>query len=323
MKAQKIAALRHDLPSTMAFLYYPDRESPWLLARHMGERARVADLKTGAGARYLDRPLVKPVVAASGGVLKRADLEAVAMADRAIDAPLSRAASAGVEAAFDRPWYAFEVSLDEWGASREYGYAYSQMSRTGKNLVLQLGFPDEDIELLETYLGEGARVLFEYPDHPVRTEGRPTLAWARIDMEGDVALIEELQCDWLRVAHEVSKHWLTNRPLRQITYALQAYEAEVRERYDTLWPRALLLATLGFLRDVAGIRRVYLHQPKPGAALKGITGRKPPVSLYTKLPRSFGFEPTDEAPRFLARRHRRRLAPFRRAGLPVFWRLAL
>jgi len=322
MKAHKLAALRHELPSSMAYLYYPDRESPWLLARRMGERARVADLKAGPTARYLDRPLVKPVVAASGGVVARADVIAAAMADHAIDGPLSRPAAAGVAAAFERPWYTFKVTFGAWG-TEAFGFALSQMSRPGKNLVLQLGFPQEDVDLLTEYLGAGARTLFEVPDHPVRSDGPPTLAWARLDIEGKVALIEELQSDWLRAAEAVSKYWAHQRPQRQITYAMQAYEAEVRARYGTLWPKALLLATLGFLRDVAGVREVYLHQHAPGLKLKGIDGRAPPVSLYGKLPKSFGFEETAEAPHFLARRHRRHLAPFRRAGKPVFWRLAL
>lgn len=321
MKAAQLAALRHDLPPTLAFLYYPDRESPWLLARQMGERARVAELKASPLARFLDRPLVKPVVAACGGTLLRADLDQVAMADRAIDGPLSRAAEAGVAAAFEQPWYGFELSLGVWHYER---YArYSQMSRTGSNLVLQLGFPEEDVDLLTQYLGVGARTLFEYPDHPVRVDGRPTLAWARVDIEGKVALIEEIQSDWLRFAARVSKFWRFNRPHRQYTYAIEAYEARVRERYEGLWPRATMLATLGFLRDIAGVKEVYFHQPKPGATLKDIVGYRPPVSLYTQLPRSFGFEATGEAPPFLARRHRRKLAPYRRAGTPVFWRLAL
>ncbi len=322
MKPEAIAALRHDLPSTLAFLYYPDRESPWLLARRMRERARVAELKAGETARLLERPLVKPMLAAAaGGTLERADVDLAAMADRAIDGPLSKVAAAGVAAAFEVPWYDFEISLGEW-ASEALG-TWSQTSRHGNNLVLQLGFPSEDVALLTQYVGADARKMFEYRDHPVRRDGRPTLAWVRIDIEGDVALIEEIQSDWLRFAARVSKFWLHNRPLRQFTYAVQAYETVVRERHEKLWPKVALLATLGFLRDVVGVRQVFMHQPEPGAALKGIYGAKPPASLYTKLPKSFGFTPTMEAPPFLARRHRRRLAPFRRAGQPVFWQLAL
>lgn len=322
MRAHSLAALRRDLPSTLAYLYYPDRESPWLLARRMGESARVADLKAGPLAPLLERPLVKPVVAASGGTLRRADLDSVAMADRAVDGLLSKAAAAGVAAAFDVPWFDFEIALDEWGPE-ELG-SFSQMSRAGKQLVLQLCFPREDVELLTQYLGTRGRRLFEYRDHPIRLDGdRPTLAWVRLDIEGDVALIEEIQSDWLRFAAQISKVWLRQRPYRQYTYAMQAYEEVVRARYEKLWPRAAMLAALGFLRDIVGVKRVFMHQPQPGAALKGITGRQPPKSLYTQLPKSFGFAPTGEAPRFLARRHRRRLAPFRRAGRPVFWQLDL
>lgn len=322
MKAHHLEALRRDLPEQIAFLYYPDREAPWLLARHMGERARVADLKAGPLAPFLERPLVKPVVAASGGTLARADLDSVAMADRAVDGQLTKPAAAGVAAAFDAPWFDFEISLDEWH-SRELGI-FSQTSRAGRQLVLQLNFPAEDVELMVQYLGKNARRLLEYDDHPVRLDGaRPTLAWVRLDIEGDVALIEEIQSDWLRFAARISKVWLCQRPYRQFTYAMQAYEEVVRERYEKLWPRATMLAALGFLRDIIGVKRVFMHQPAPGAALKAITGRQPPKSLYTQLPKSFGFSPTSDAPRFLARRHRRRLAPFRRSGQPVFWQLDL
>lgn len=322
MKPEALAALRHDLPSTLAFLYYPDRESPWLLARRMRERARVAELKVGETARLLDRPLVKPMLAAAAdGTLARADVDLAAMADRAIDGPLSKVAQAGVAAAFEAPWYDFQITFGLW-ASDVMG-EWSQMSRPGRNLVLQLNFPNEDIEILTQYLGADAREMFEYCDHPVRRGGRPTLAWVRLDIEGDVALIEEIQSDWLHYAARVSKSWLHNRPRRQYTYALQAYDEVVRERYEKLWPKAALLAALGFLRDVVGVKQVFMHQAEPGAALKEIAGSQPPVSLYTKLPKSFGFTPTMEAPPFLAKRHRRRLAPFRRAGKPVFWQFAL
>lgn len=322
MKAETLKALLHELPQSPAFLYYPDRESPWLMARQMDACARVGALKTGPLARYLDRPLVKPVVAACGGTLSRADLDAVAFADRTIDRPHSRAAAAGIAAAFEAPWFDFEVSFAAW-TSNFLGFASAQMSRPGANLVLQLGFTPEDVEMLNYYVGADQRHLFEYDLHPVRSTGRPTLAWVRIDVEGKVALIEEIQSDWLRFTGEVSKTWARTRPNRHMTHAMKIYHGLMRERYEAIWPRAALLAALAALRMMMGVREVYMHQPKTGMALKGITGRPPPRSLYSQLPRSFGFRPTSKVPPLLGRRHRRRLAPFRRAGEPAFWHLSL
>lgn len=322
MKAESLKTLLRELPQSLSFNYFADQESLWLLAQRMGPSASVAALKAGPLARYLDRPMVKPVVAACGGTLARRDLAQTARPDTAVDLPHSRAAAAGIAAAFELPWFDFEITFAGWW-SGFLGFESSQMSRPGTNLVLQLGFPQKDVEMLNYYLGTEARRLFEYHLHPVRTEGRPTLAWVRIDIEGKSALIEEVQSDWLRSTEAVSKDWERMRPHRHLTKAMAIYNHLVRERYETLWPRVALYAALGVLHHFVGVREVYMHQPDAGAVLKGITGRAPPRSLYSQLPKSFGFRPTNDVPPLLGRRHRRRLAPFRRVGEPTFWHLSL
>lgn len=313
--------VRNTLPRTLAFPYYADRESPWLLAKRMPHQARVADLKTGSLGRFLDRPLVKPVVAASGGVLRRADVAAAAYADVMADTADTNAALAGVLAAFDEEWHDFELSFAGWAVgAMSYG---SQMSRAGGNLVVQLGFPSTHAALMGKYLSNDTRKAFEYSCHPVRATGRPTLAWARVDVEGETALIEEVQSDWLRFAAARVRQMELYDPRSRHLKSLKTYEAGLRARYEKMWPKAMMTATLGILVDLLGVREIYMHTPEGGASLKRIHGRQPPVSLYTKLPKAFGLEPTDSAPAFLKRERRRDLTRLKQSGAPVFWRLTL
>ncbi|MEO1103503.1 MAG: hypothetical protein AAFW98_07195 [Pseudomonadota bacterium] len=318
-----ISAVQAVLPDTLPFPYFADRESPWLLAQRMEADARVGELKRSPLARWLDRPLVKPVVAHSGGVVRRADLEAVAYADRGIEASASAAATAGLVAAYDIPWHDFELSFGWWGTGPYEHWA--QMSRAGGNLVMQLGFPSDHAALMGRYLPSGTRKRFEYAAHPVRTTGRPTLAWARIDVDSETctALVEEVQTDWLRFAARQVEALETFDPRSRHLKSLRQYDAGLRARYGKLWPKATLLAALAVLRDGLGIREVFMHQPGPGQTLKRISGQAPPVSLYSALPKSFGFEPTDSAPPFLQRQRKRDLSRLRRGGAPIFWRLSL
>ncbi|MDJ0630434.1 MAG: hypothetical protein QNJ44_19415 [Rhodobacter sp.] len=322
MSPEDIQFIRQGLPETLAFPYYPDRESPWLLATMLRAPAPVAELRTGPAGRLLGRPLVRPVVAACGGLLHPADVAAVAEAYRDPDAA-GAAGQAGLQAAYAADWSDFEISLAEWGVGRQQWWA--QVSRPGGNLVVQLGFPSDHATLMGRYLYGAGRKLFEYEEHPIRQTGRPTLAWARldIDMDAGVALIEEVQSDWLRFAGEeiayLARHCPRSRQLRQ----LQVYEAGLKERYGRIWPRAMLLAVLILLRNELGCREVWMHQPGPGAALKGISGALPPRSIYTALPRHFGFRAVREVPAFLERPARRKLRRLRKGAGPLFWKLAL
>ena len=62
----------------------------------------------------------------------------------------------------------------------------------------------------------------------------------------------------------------------------------------------MLWATLDFLRNELGLRRIYYHTAESGRLLKRIDGNLPPLSLYSDLPRKFCFDGTTEAPAFLA-----------------------
>ncbi|WP_299348462.1 hypothetical protein [uncultured Shimia sp.] len=323
MKSTEITHIRQMLPETIHFPYYADRESPWLLAQMMTRRARVADLRAGPAGKLLGRPLVKPLVARCGGELRQRDVISLAYAQEAIGfQDMSRPARAKLDEIYGADWLGFTLTFTAWGMHDPAHWM--QMSRDGGNLVVQLGFPADHAEVMGKYLKADTRHKFEEWDHPVRSTGSPTLAWARLDIDKDegVALIEEVQCDWLRnVQLEVLK--LDREPLRsREARSTRLYDAHLRERYGRGWSRAMLLSVLLVLRDYLGIRDVFMHRFEPGNVLKGMEWDFPPVSLYRDLPKAFCFAPTDEAPEFLERLRRRDLAILREAG-PVFWRLQI
>lgn len=327
-------AIRQQLPDDIAFNYYPDRQSPWLLAHLWDQdRARVPALRQSPMAKLLDRPALKPLIARCGGDLRRMDVLALAHADRfdAFD-QITPAGEAALEACWADPWLDFHLTFEAWGMRGNWEWA--QVSREGGSLVIQLGFPGDHAQLMGRYLPPDVRGKFQEEYHPVRTEGRPTLAWARVDldlMRGE-ALIEEIQCDWLRLVQD-EVEWLAEKdPQSRDTRAHQAYQRALFARYARLWPQAMMLAALVVLVEHLGIRRVWMHQPAAGAVLKGIDGCCPPVSLYTKLPRSFCFAPTTDWPALLApgpwarrdRTRKQRAKQVQRmadAGRPIFWRL--
>lgn len=323
MTPEDIALIRQVLPEEMTFDYYDDRESPWLLAQVIGSDEPVTKLKAGPVGKLLVRPLVAPVVAACGGRLAQRDLIAVAHAGRALRMDgVGPAGQAGLQAAYARDWHDFRLSFAAWGVGAR-DRSWVQMSRSGGNLVVQLGFPSDHADLMGRYLRRAARKEFEFAGHPIRTEGRPTLAWARLDIDlaSGGALIEEIQSDWLRNVRDELDNRRVATPRDRHLRAAETYEAELRRRYGTIWPRAMLLAVLALLRDEFACRSVWMHQPGPGAMLKGIRWSLPPVSLYSALPKRFCFQPTREWPPFLARPRKRDQMRLRRKEGPLFWRL--
>lgn len=322
MQPREIDLIRQCLPEDMPFPYYTDRESAWLAAHLMRGDSSIAALKMGPMAKLLARPALRPLVAACGGAVRHRDVVALAHADRAAGwRHLSLAGRAALDQLWSCDWLDFRLSFGQWGVGE--APSWTQMSRKGGNLVLQLGFPSDHAELMGRYLARNTRKTYECEWHPVRQHGCPTLAWARLDVDlaNGTALIEEIQSDWLRFARWSVARRAETAPRSRALRQEKAYEAGLRARYEKLWPRAMLLSALMVLREELGCRRIFLHQPHAGAALKHIFGDLPPRSLYTALPRSFCFDATSEVPEFLGRvRMLRRLA---RRGEPLFWRLDL
>ena len=217
MTPEDIVLILQVLPERMNYPYYADREGVWLLARRMGGDTQVRTLRQGDCARYLDRPVLRPLVAGCGGLLRTCDVAALADAGQADPKGLNPAARQALERIWAGPWQDFELTLASWGTGNEW---WTQTSRRGGNLVLQLGFPSDHAVLMGRFLGKAGRKDFEFDAHPIRTLGRPTLAWARLDIDfaSGSALIEEVQSDWLRLAKEeaawIAQHEPRSRQLR-------------------------------------------------------------------------------------------------------------
>ena len=77
------------------------------------------------------------------------------------------------------------------------------------------------------------------------------------------------------------------------------YIAVELKPYVDCWDEAILSAAISFIRDELGIGKIYYHTPDSGAKMKKIDVTFPPRSLYTDLPRRFGFRKTEEVPQFL------------------------
>ncbi len=322
MTPEDIIFVRHCLPEIISFPYFTGRENAWLMAHGLKEPMRVRNLRTGAFGKLLDRPVVKPVVAATpDGLLTREAFAALAKADISA-AGQAGAEGAGAEAALSERWFDFTLTFDQWGSDAVW--AWSQISRKGGNLVLQLGFPSDHARLMGATVNRNVRKECEYVHHPVRDTGCPTLAWVRLDLDLDTGevLIEEVQSDWLRrVAVRVDRLRKT-APRSRTLKVMERYQRELQAAYARIWPRAALLAALQVTVVEVGCRTVWMHMPNTGAALKHIRGVLPPRSLYTDLPKAFCFEPTADAPTFLERKRRRALSLLRKDGA-IFWRLAL
>lgn len=322
MTPQEIKELERRLPGQMALPYFEDRESAWLLAQLMPEAVPVAEARGAAWGKLLDRPCLRPLVARCGGALARRDVRALAYADQAVSrGRYGPAAEAAIEAVFARPWQDFRLNFSTWGMERR---SWDQTTRQNGNLVIQLGFPSDHAALMGRYLKSGARKRFEWQGHPIRTEGCPTLAWARVDLdlERGEALIEEVQTDWLRFAGEEVEALRDSQPRSRDLAQMERYEAGLVAQYGRIWSRVMLLATLVVLREWLHVGRVWMHRPDTGVVLKRIAGAAPPRSLYSALPKAFCFAPTRVRPQMLHRLPARVTKRLPKEG-PVFWALDL
>ena len=323
----ELAAL---LPGELPYPYFPAREAPWLLVHRMVGPEKIADLRRGPLGGTLGRPGVKDVLSSCGdGVLLPRHL--VPLADpleafgRERQLLTDRASETAFEIAATEAWLPFNVSFTTWGSmATGRDWRWAQISRKGENLVLQLNFPERFAAELEYLLGPGTRDRLESGLHPVRKDRAITLAWVRLDFDpwGEDVLIEEIQSDWIRVFRWLQKHnfkgmpdWSAQRLRDLVVVALETYSA--------IWARAAMLAALALSVRELGMRRIWMHQPETGAKLKTIDRVLPPRSLYTDLPRRFGFTPTDRAPEFLYKTRNKVLSSLRRSGQPMFWLLDL
>lgn len=326
MKTEHLKILSEALPDVLPYPFYRGREAAWLLHQQMTGPAKVSSLRRGRLGPLLARTPVNDVVAACGdGVLTPDRLLPIADpwltfdpdTDLAMDRP-SEAAFAALCAADVIPYV---VTFDQWAMDREeINWRQLQISRRGGNLVVQVNFPEQFERQFAQWFGWDARRGLEYYLHPVRRDGPITMAWARLDMDpnGEDVLIEELQTDFLRRLKSWRNHLAADAGRKRKT-AAKRFIDHVLERHAATWAEATLLAAIAVARTELGARRIWLHQPHSGARLKNVQHGVPPRSLYSDLPRRFGFAPTDRAPGFLYPSRSQVVSRLRRSGRPVFW----
>jgi hypothetical protein len=296
------------------FYYAKDEYARYLLERQtLPSAQKIKTIANGRWGRLLERPLLKSARGQWGdGLLDFDRLQLL----RSVD-PLS-----------------FRLSFGQWGSERYRSHNWDQTSRPGYNLVLQLNFASDHNRAYQQLIDGRHRHPFKYWAHPSRAADKDfTLAWARIDLSEnlDEALIEEVQTDWWKAANEEVierrhrkrdangnwREWTTKRTRHSLE--LEQYEhylQQVLKAYGEVWAEAMLTATLQFLWEEIGVRRIFYHTYDTGCILKNC---KPPKSLYTQLPKRFCFEKTDVSPSFLERRLKQ-LAP-KLSDQPSFWLL--
>jgi hypothetical protein len=296
--------------------YFKDYYALQLLGYAVDNGMPIERLRNSPFARLLNKPLLKPVLAACGdGVIHRQY----------------------IESQWGSPTLPFLLTVGTWGTKQRD--RYYQTSRPGYNLVLRLNFTrDHDRSFRKLFSDYYMDDTLNYYAHPVLAKGerhyfRETLAWARldIDLEQGQVLIEEIQTDWVREAISSRRHLSHCIDCEKYKYryvcnqrrSALRYIDDVLMPYAQVWDQAMFSAALFFIRDELGINDIWYHTWECRNALKEISGWcQPPRSLYSKLPRDFCFTETDEQPRMLQnRRTSRRLNKAKTE--PSFYRLQL
>lgn len=266
------------------FYYFKDRYALLLLNLAITGVTSKKELSASRYSRLLEKSVVKEILAQCRG--------------RAISGQ-------DFDAYWPSRYECYFLTLGVWGSRQGH---WDQTSRKGFNLVLQLNFSSEhDVPYRKLVDPEDDRP-FEFYGHPVAKAPYNTLAWSRLDIDltrGE-ALIEEIQNDWIREALWARRMAVRDRgPNYYWGSKLKndwviRYVDSVLRQHEAIWDEAMLAATLWFLRKEIGVGTIYYHTHETGASLKKISGRLPPRSLYTKLPRKFCFTETEQAPGFLS-----------------------
>jgi len=280
------------------FHYFKDRYCFDLIEFYMGKKGKdvlsIGELKQSCLNGLLQKTLVRSALTHCGnGKLHKLDLQSF----------------------WPSEITPFILTLNGWGDSDR---GRDQTSRNQCNLVLQLNFDGFHMQEYHRLVkpnnhyrdGEGP---FEYLGHPVCQKQRKTMSWIRMDIDFSTneALIEEIQNDWLRKAKR-KLQVIQRRRIKKPTvkpnqvYAdidadyedLRYYVEHVLTPYQNIWAEASMSAALRFIRDELGISNVFYHSFETGKKIKAVCG-SPPRSMYTQLPKQFGFEPTQVSPEFL------------------------
>lgn len=296
MKTKTLNEILEVYDSAMPFYYYKDKYLLDMLLEKTPDSIKIADLKNTAVAPLLDKSWFKQNVLAKcgNGVLDKQNLYSY----------------------WAQETKAFNITLGKWGNEprKHIKNSWYQTSRSGYNLVLQLNFCSEHNNHYYNLLNPSPDNvgLFNTRAHPVSKEKLITLGWVRLDLdfETDEVLIEEVQNDWLRFFDGNLKRIKLEQNDAKALELLQKMGigsgkkrflkyAEYLEGYKAIWDEALLSAAVWFVRKELQIAHIYMHTVKSGLLFKELQTSKPPVSLYSKLPKKMGFTLQNTAPAFL------------------------
>jgi len=279
--------------------YFKDRYALYLLSKYMHGAKTIGQLKKSQYAHLLEKKAMKQLAAKLPKGLLTPD---------------------HLTTYWPEDTEAFTLSLGKWGAynGKHRKDWWEQTSRPGMSLVLQLNFSHEHDVRYHKLFRHSKRELFGTTCHPVAEDHHNTLAWARldVDLEADEVLVEELQTDWLRDVKMELNNWEDamkqnksnpSTQLQQYNYWLginygnfRKYWESIRH-YEKIWSEAMLTAAIELSVQELGIRNIYYHSFETGNLLKGLNGRScPPKSLYTRLPKKFGFQLVQQPPKLLS-----------------------
>src|SRR5215831_17117811 len=234
----------------VTYRYFKDRFALQLLAYSATSGGSASETCLGRFGPLLRKPSVRRILGARGG--------------RGADWTL-------LDTCFPPPTEDYELTFDLWGSER--GSSWSQTSRPGFNLVLQLNFPASHDRAYRRYIEPREDDPFVLLSHPINRNGRHTLAWSRLDVDLELgeALIEEIQSDWIRfaegaageaLAHLIEGRLATPCWLEDVgcdALQLFRYVEHVLSRHRRIWSEAVLGASLWLLRERLGIREIFMH----------------------------------------------------------------
>lgn len=275
------------------FYYFRDKYALQILRYHVKEHVRINELRNSTFRNLLDKEPVREMMGVAGsGSIRSGALDNYLPAEGRV----------------------FNYTLSKWGEYVQHrNDDWYQTTRPGLSLVLQLNFDSWHNYKYHQWIRKcDEDNPFEFDCHPIAETRNYTMSWCRVDINLDSgeALIEEIQNDWLRevqglkcmLAKHLEKpekkrlgHWFFSR------YNLTDFQKYCTyiEYYQRIWPEATLSLAIHFLKQEMGLDTIYYHDFDSGNHLKKIMHIKPPKSLYTKLPKKFGFDVTTEAPNFL------------------------
>jgi hypothetical protein len=297
------------------FHYFKDRycldNISYEMTRQNKSKFKVSELKSSQLSRFMQKPIINDKLKYFGrGEIRQSDLALF----------------------WPEKMESFVLGLGCWGESQR---GCDQTTRNQCNLVLQLNFSSQHIKDYERLVKPNdSNGPFECWGHPVSKHHRKTMSWVRMDIDYDTneVLIEEIQNDWLRNAKGVltclrkrrekapkTKPSQVNRFIDASYDELEQYVEKSLAPFEKIWAEASMTAAINFIRQHLEIDNIYYHSFDTGVKIKQVCG-KPPRSMYTKLPKKFGFELGNEAPKFISedKNSKRYLKAIKN---PMFYRL--